>query len=148
MRISFSLFVLLSLCNCIVMAENAKPTAPISSSIKSSTQAESEQSDWGEALTYFSGPTFGSREGLWAVATIKPGLEIHPPHQHEAEEFMMVLEGTGTWHLNGEEFPAHPGDTLYAEPWHIHGIKNTGTKPLKFVVWKWDTKGLSTPKQD
>ncbi len=53
----------------------------------------------------------------------------------------MVTEGTGTWHLNGTEFKAVAGDMLYAAPWEIHGIKNTGDTPLVFVVWKWNNKG-------
>jgi hypothetical protein len=28
----------------------------------------------------------------------------------------------------------------------VHGIKNTGTTPLTFVVMKWNTKGMAAPK--
>jgi len=82
---------------------------------------------------------------LTGVAVIKPGMEIHPPHQHAEEEYLMVTEGQGTWHLNGKTFAAQKGDILYAAPWDVHGIKNTGTTPLTFVVWKWNNKGLALP---
>lgn len=36
---------------------------------------------------------------------------------------------------------------LYAAPWDVHGITNTGTTPLTFVVWKWDNKGVPLPEK-
>jgi oxalate decarboxylase/phosphoglucose isomerase-like protein (cupin superfamily) len=33
----------------------------------------------------------------------------------------------------------------YAAPWDIHGVTNTGSKPLTFVVWKWNSKGVAVP---
>ena len=61
------------------------------------------------------------------------------------EEYLIVTEGTGTWHLEGEEREATAGDMLYAAPWDVHGITNTGAVPLRFVVWKWHSKGLDLP---
>ena len=55
----------------------------------------------------------------------------------------MVVEGRGTWSLNGRESPAKAGDIQYAAPWDMHGIKNTGRTPLRFVVWKWNSKGVA-----
>ena len=107
--------------------------------------AHTEQFEWGTLVSYFSDETFGTKDALAAVAIIKPGMEIHPPHQHAEEEFLMVLEGNGEWHLLGKDFPAQAGDMLYAGPWDIHGVRNTGTEPLKFVVWKWNSKGLELP---
>lgn len=110
-------------------------------------QAESERADfeWGTLYTYFSGESYGTQDALVAVAVIKPGWEIHPPHEHAEEECLMVTEGTGTWSLNGEARPARAGDMLYAAPWDVHGITNTGETPLTFVVWKWSSKGGAPP---
>lgn len=122
----------------------AEPTA---SAVVTAKGATAEPDAWGTFYTYFQGETFGTKDNLAGVAEIKPGQEIHPPHQHADEEFLMVIEGEGAWHLNGEEFAAHPGDMLYAAPWDMHGIKNTGEKPLKFVLWKWNNKGIPSPPQ-
>ena len=89
--------------------------------------------------------TYGTENMLTAVAEIKPGMEIHPPHQHSAEEFLFVIEGEGTWSVEGEEFEAKAGDLLYAYPWDWHGITNTGETPLRFFVVKWDNKGVLRP---
>jgi quercetin dioxygenase-like cupin family protein len=80
------------------------------SAIRSIQEAQRQDFDWGTLYTYFQNESYGTRDGLAAVAVIKPGREIHPPHQHPEEEYLMVVEGEGTWHLNGSEKPAKPGD--------------------------------------
>ena len=74
-------------------------------------------------------------------------MEIHPPHEHAEEEYLMGLECYGTWHLMGRDFPATKGDMLYAAPWDLHGIHNTGDKPLTLVVWKWNNKAMDVPEK-
>ena len=115
------------------------------SAITSRQQAKREDFDWGTLYTYYSGESYGTKDGLAAVAVIKPGREIHPPHEHAEEEYLMVVEGDGTWHMNGKDMPAHAGDMQYAAPWDVHGVTNTGKKPLTFVVWKWNNKGVELP---
>ena len=117
----------------------------LASTIWSQDDAAREEADWGTFYTYHAGETHGTVDGLAAVAVIDPGEEIHPPHRHAEEEYLMVLEGEGTWHLLGEERPAVAGDLLYAAPWDVHGITNTGDVPLRFVVWKWTSKGVDPP---
>lgn len=129
---------------------SAPTTAPAPSPVQlsailSEQEAQRQDFDWGTLYTYYQRETSGTRDGLAAVAVIKPGREIHPPHQHAEEEYLMILEGQGTWHLNGRERSAKPGDMQYAAPWDMHGVKNTGTVPLRFVVWKWNSKGLVPP---
>lgn len=120
---------------------------PNGSDIIAQEKAIQEDFEWGTLYTYFQGESYGTQDGLAAVAVIKAGQEIHPPHEHAEEEYLMVLEGEGTWHLKGEERPAKKGDMLYAAPWDIHGITNTGATPLTFVVWKWNNKGVALPER-
>ena len=107
--------------------------------------ANVSEEEWGTFVEYFAGETAGVRDLLSGTATISPGLEIHPPHRHAEEEFLMVLEGEGEWTVGEEVFGAKKGDMLYAAAWDSHGIKNTGDEPLTFVFWKWDSKGLPVP---
>jgi quercetin dioxygenase-like cupin family protein len=118
-------------------------SGPQTSAVVSQQEAQREDFDWGTLYSYFNRETYGTRDGLAAVAVIKAGREIHPPHQHAEEEYLMVLEGLGTWHLNGQERGAKAGDMLYAAPWDVHGVKNTGKTSLRFVVWKWNSKGVA-----
>lgn len=127
-----------------MVAQQAAPP-PLRSAIVPQGEAVRQDNEWGTLYTYYAGETFGTRDVLAAVAVIKPGWEIHPPHEHPEEEYVMVTQGTGVWHMNGKEIPARPGDMQYAAPWDVHGIRNTGSTPLTFVVWKWNNKGVEIP---
>ena len=96
--------------------------------------------DWGTFYAYFQGQSADTKNVLAGVAEIKPGEEIHPPHAHAEEEFLIVTQGSGEWTIGEEVFPANTGDMLYAKPWDLHGLKNTGETTLAFVVWKWQKK--------
>ena len=123
-------------------AKDAMKTSRVAAS-----EAAVTREAWGELRAYYQGETYGLKDVLTGTVTIKPGQEPHPPHQHAEEEFLFISEGSGQWHLNGKEFAAAKGDTIYTAPWDIHGIKNTGTTPLTFVVFKWNPKGMAIPKQ-
>ncbi|HKE94494.1 MAG TPA: hypothetical protein VKB34_09335, partial [Povalibacter sp.] len=58
------------------------------SAIIAQQQAKKQDFDWGTLYTYYEGESYGTRDGLAAVAVIKPGREIHPPHQHAEEEYL------------------------------------------------------------
>ena len=119
----------------------------IRTAVVSQEKAIENKNDWGNFYTYYTGETYGTKDVLCAVAHINPGMQVHPPHVHAEEEYLMVTEGQGTWHLNGKEFAAKKGDILYAAPWDIHGITNTGEKTLSFVVWKWNNKNMDLPPE-
>ncbi len=106
----------------------------------SEQNAKTAQESWGQFLSYYEGRSDHIQDILTGVAIINPGEEIHPPHKHPEEEFLMVIEGQGTWSIEGVESPARTGDILFAVPGELHGIKNTGDKPLKFVVFKYNPK--------
>jgi len=125
----------------------AARSSPKPSFITSIEDAKREDFEWGSLYTFDQGETYSATDGLAAVAVIKPGMQIHPPHQHAEEEYVIVAEGTGTWSLNGKERPAKAGDLQYAAPWDMHGITNTGTTPLRFFVWKWNGKGVPPQKK-
>lgn len=119
---------------------------PLRMSLMTHEQATVNEFDWGTFHTYHgNAETYGTQGTLVAMAKIKPGYETHPPHQHEEEEFMMVLEGEGTMYVGEEKIPTRKGDVLYTAPWDWHGIKNTGTDTLSFVVFKWNYKGVPKP---
>ena len=130
-------------------SDGAAPTGkgPMKTARVSADDAAVTKEAWGELRAHFQGETYGLRDVLTGTVTLKPGQEPHPPHTHAEEEFLYITEGSGTWHLDGKDFAATKGDTIYTEPWVIHGIKNTGTTPLTFVVVKWNTKGVAIPKQ-
>jgi len=110
-------------------------------------ETKSTAADWGMMHRYFTGKTFATKDVLVAVAVIEPGKAVHKEHRHAEEEYLAVVEGTGTWSLDGKEIPAKRGDVLYTEPWVYHGLTNTGDKPLIFFVVKYNGKGTPPPPQ-
>lgn len=107
--------------------------------------AASHTADWGEMRRYMAGETFGTKDVLMAVAVVEPGKAVHRAHRHAMEEYLLVVEGTGTWSLDGKEFPAERGDVLYVDPWVYHGLTNTGPRPLIFAVIRYNAKGVDVP---
>ncbi len=97
--------------------------------------------------TYFIGQTVGTKNAIAGVATIEPNNEIHPAHEHEEEEYLLILEGSGEWELDGKKFSASSGDMLYVAPGIKHGLFNSGSTVMKFAVWKWSSKGDVTSKE-
>ena len=125
-------------------AEDKKP-APIKSRVITWDEAKTNKGPWGEMHVHFDGETFSTKGGFAAIAVVQPGKAVHAAHRHAEEEYLIITEGTGVWTLAGKDFPAHKGDALYVEPWVYHGLRNTGDKPLTFVVVKYNSKGVPIP---
>jgi endonuclease YncB( thermonuclease family) len=73
-------------------------------------------------------------------------LHDDPPHRHAEEELMVLARGSGTWSLDEKELSARTGDVLYAAPWTLHGVRNTGDVPLDYYMVKWSSKGVRAPE--
>jgi quercetin dioxygenase-like cupin family protein len=125
-----------------------KPDKPmLDSRIYSAADARISKGDWGEINIYTEDaqPSYGNSSILTASLTFLPGKRLQPPHQHADEEFQYVIEGEGTWSLNGREQPLHAGDLMYTKPWDWHGIRNSSNKPLRFFVFKFRSRGVPGP---
>ena len=92
---------------------------------------------FGETTIYHEGGTPGLKDMTAGSLLLKAGHEPHPPHQHPEEEFVLVTEGTGEILVHGETTKVGPGALMYCEGNKLHGIKNTGTRPMRFYFFKW-----------
>ena len=126
------------------VAQPAKP-GPLKSQIVGWEKARSRVADWGEMRFYFTGETAATKDVLVAAAVVEPGKAVHRAHRHPHEEYLILVQGTGTWSLDGKESPAKVGDVLYAEPWVYHGLVNTGDERLIFAVVRYNGKGIPVP---
>jgi quercetin dioxygenase-like cupin family protein len=115
------------------------------SEIKSEADIAVDAAPWGDFYAYFTEDTKALKPVLVGVAKIDAGKQIHPPHRHADEEYLMITKGEGTWHLNGVESPAKEGDILYSAPWDYHGVKASDDSPLEFVVFKYSARDSAVP---
>lgn len=145
---TFSHFVLLlSICGFSLAAEPTsanKPAlmAPLDSHIFREATARPSKGDWGSIRIYTNDATTtqGTASMLTAELEFLPGKRLQPPHRHPEEEWQYVIAGHGTWTLHDQEIPLEPGDLMYAKPGDLHGIANTSTEPLRFLVVKWKSR--------
>jgi mannose-6-phosphate isomerase-like protein (cupin superfamily) len=73
-----------------------------------------------------------SRLSVWRQS-MAPGSAT-PPHQHDCEEVILVVEGSGELHLDGEVIAFGPDTTLVLPPRRAHRLFNTGSVPLKTIA--------------
>ena len=126
------------------VAADPKPET-LKSKVVGWEEARSHTADWGEMRFYFTGQTAATKDVLTAVAVVEPGKAVHRSHRHPHEEYLVLVQGSGTWSLDGKEAPAKLGDILYVEPWVYHGLVNTGDEKLTFVVVRYNGKGVEVP---
>jgi quercetin dioxygenase-like cupin family protein len=129
------------------VAAQAPTEKPLVSALIRGEDAVPTRGPWGEWRRYFRGHTHGTKDMVVLMVTVKPGQAPHPPHRHAEEEFMILADGSGTWTLDGKEIVAKKGDVVYAAPWTMHGLKNTGDAPLTYYMVKWNNKGVQAPER-
>ncbi len=93
------------------------------------------------AYVHYNGPTDQLATMCTGMAVLEPGASPHPPHQHPEEEFMIVAEGNGVIEVNGHATQVGPGAIMYCAANVLHGIVNTGGRPMTFYWSKWIAKG-------
>lgn len=126
-------------------ADNDVTNSAGESAILSEADVVSDSAPWGTFFPYFTEDTHALKPVLVGVAKIDAGQEIHPPHRHSDEEYLMITKGRGEWYLNGETTPAKEGDILFARAWDYHGVKAADDSPLEFVVFKYSGRNGRMP---
>ena len=63
-----------------------------------------------------------------------PGLETHPPHQHEHEEIMIVVEGMVEANLDGVKQTVPPGSVVVFGSNRMHNARNAGATPSRYYI--------------
>lgn len=99
--------------------------------------SKTSQESFGDVTVYFEGKTQELGYLVAGSVVLHPGQEPHPPHQHPEEEFMLVGEGSGEILAGGVRTKVGPGGLMFSESNALHGIKNTGSVPMRFYYFKW-----------
>ena len=70
------------------------------------------------------------------LSHVKAMQANHAPHKHPEEEIFMLIEGTAEFYLDGESRKVPVNSSLYCPPNVMHGIRNVGDTPIKYLVIK------------
>ena len=77
------------------------------------------------------------------ITTLDAGQTSHAPHQHPAEELIIIKEGTLEVMQNGETRGAGPGSVIFEASNDMHGLRNVGEEPATYFVVKWWPRDLA-----
>jgi quercetin dioxygenase-like cupin family protein len=122
-----------------IAAQSAGPAggAKLPNGTLRSDQAQITHEPFGDLAIYYTGPTDQVQSMTAGSLRLKAGMSPHPPHQHPEEEFMVITEGEGEISVDGKVTKVVPGTMMYCAGGTLHGIVNTGKKPLLFYFYKW-----------
>jgi quercetin dioxygenase-like cupin family protein len=93
---------------------------------------------------HYNGPTDQLNAICAGMALLDPGASPHPPHQHPEEEILIISDGTGEIECDGKITQVGPGAIMYCAGNTLHGITNTGDKPMTFYWSKWMARGFES----
>ncbi len=122
----------------------AKPV--MHSSVFNWSSLKVEPTKMGERRSVFDAPTPALEELEMHITTLNPGESPHPPHQHPAEELMIIKQGTLEAVQNGRTNIVEAGGVIFEASNEWHGLRNIGTNRATYYVLKIIPHDLAKPK--
>jgi quercetin dioxygenase-like cupin family protein len=101
-----------------------------------------EKTNVGERRDVVKLPTATLDELEMHITTLNAGQQSHAPHQHPAEELIIIKEGTLESFVNGEYRRVGPGSIVFQASNQLHGIRNVGNGPATYHVIQWQSPGM------
>ena len=68
------------------------------------------------------------------ISEAAPGTRLHPPHTHAGLEGFYVLEGNGMVEAASGSQPISPNEVVIVDASKPHGLVNTGTTKMRYIV--------------
>ncbi len=96
----------------------------------------------GSTRKFFQAPTATLDELECHVTTLNPGETPHAPHKHPDEEVIIIKEGTVEALVNGQMKRVGPGSVIFQAANQMHTIRNVGSVPAVYHVFKWNSPGM------
>jgi quercetin dioxygenase-like cupin family protein len=128
--------------NRLISEVGAAAVVLLCSSLAQAQPASMTQTAGGDLITkdLLSNP---GKEVVMTTVVYPPGGSS-PPHRHDAQVFVYVLEGHVNMQVKGGKLMAlGPGDTFYESPTDIHTVSANASKtdPAKFLAFLIKDKG-------
>lgn len=101
--------------------------------IKHAAEVEKKPAQAGISIQWLLAQADGAPNFAMRIIEIQPDV-VFAPHQHPFEHEIYVLEGVGILtDAQGDVDTLSPGKFLLVQPDEMHGYRNTGATPLKFI---------------
>lgn len=94
----------------------------------------------GRVVAVFATPDDATSERMAMGVSVLPAGYSTPAHQHPAEEFAMVVRGTGSITIDGEVVAVGPGDLVVTPPGSVHVTTSSLDEQL-VVHWSYGPAG-------
>jgi quercetin dioxygenase-like cupin family protein len=101
-----------------------------------------DKTNVGERRDVVRAPTATLDELEMHITTLNAGQQSHPPHQHVAEELIIIKEGQLEAFINGEYRKVGPGSIVFQASNQLHTIRNIGKTPATYHVVQWQSPGM------
>lgn len=80
-------------------------------------------------------PLFGSDRYFCDLYCLEPGQEQRIHSHAESDKIYYVVEGSGRFHIAGDERDLGAGETVIARPGEDHGVRNESRENLVLLVF-------------
>ncbi len=68
------------------------------------------------------------------ISEAAAGMRVHPPHTHAGLEGFYMIEGHGAVESYSGVQPLGPGECVIVDASKPHGLVNTGTTTMRYIV--------------
>ena len=92
----------------------------------------------------FKGSTAGVRKWSCHASVLTPNNSPHPPHQHQEEELLMVLDGEvelelpqAPWPAGDARFRLKASQFVFYPPQFPHTLRTVSATPASYLMFKW-----------
>ncbi|MDH3248671.1 MAG: cupin domain-containing protein [Acidimicrobiia bacterium] len=94
----------------------------------------------GRVLAVQASPELGSSDDMaWGISALPSGYSV-PEHTHRAEEFAMIVRGSGTITIDDREIPVSEGSVVVTPPHRPH-LTTAGQDGPMVVYWVYGPAG-------
>ena len=100
-------------------------------------KAKLDTQPFGDLRVYREGNTEQLKGLTVGSLELKAGQSPHPPHTHPEEEVLIITDGSAEISIGGKATTVGPGDVMYVDSNHLHGIINKSPAPMTFYYVKW-----------
>lgn len=105
-----------------------------------------------QAFPLFKGRTAALDMMSCHAAILRPGYSPHPPHAHQDEELLIVLDGKAELLVSdrpqfegAKAIPVRAGDFAYYPAFQHHTIRNPGDQPAHYLMFRWNRTEAEAP---